>query len=84
MAPNEEQTSEIHTNDNESFTSDQYKDPDLEVQTIQKKKKQKQKKKKNMSKIDVSENRTSGQRLNNDELADAEIYSMVDDIWGII
>ena len=76
-------TSEIHTNDNESFIWDQYKDPDIEVQTIQKKEKRKQKEKENKSKIDISEKKRSDKRLNNDELADAEIYSIVDDMWGI-
>ena len=39
-----------------------------------------QQKKKN-SKIDISEHKSSHQRLTNDELADKEIYSVVDDIW---
>ena len=36
-------TCKIHTNDNESFISDHYKDLDLEVQTIQEKKKAEEK-----------------------------------------
>ena len=80
-AANAKQTSEIHTNNNESFISDQYKDSNLAMQTIQKKKKRKQKIKKNKSKIDISENKSSDQRFNNDELAGAEVYSIVDDIW---
>ena len=82
-AANAMQTCETHTNENKGFISDQYKDPDLEAQTIQKKKKRKQKKKKNKSKIDISENKSSDQRLSNDEFADTEIYSTVDDIWSI-
>ena len=70
------QTSEICTNDNESFISDHYKDPDLEAQTIQKKKKRKQEKKKKKSKMNISGNKSSDQRISNDELADAEIYSI--------
>ena len=65
------QTSEIHTNNNESFISHQYKYPDIEAQTIQKKKRKHKKRK--MSKIDISENKSSDQRLNNDELAEIEI-----------
>ena len=53
-AENVKQTSEIHTVDNEGFVSDQYKDPDIEAATIQKK--GKQKKKKNKSKFDILEN----------------------------
>ena len=49
-------TSKMHTNDNESFISDQYKDQDFRAQKMQKKKKRKQKKKKNKSKTDISEN----------------------------
>ena len=39
VAANTKQPSEIHTNENKGFISDQYKDPDLEIQTVQKKKK---------------------------------------------
>ena len=46
VAANAKQTSEIHTNDNESFISYQYRYPDLEVQRIQKKKKRKLEKRK--------------------------------------
>ena len=45
-AADTKETREIHTNDNESFILDQYMYPDLEAQTIQKKKKRKQIKKK--------------------------------------
>ena len=34
-------------------------------------------------KIDISENKSSDQRDNNDELTDTEIYSIVDNIWDI-
>ena len=52
------------TNDNKSFISDHYIDPDLEAQAIQKKKKRKQKKKKKKkkkkkSKIDISGSKSS-------------------------
>ena len=33
-----------------------------------------------MSKNDISGNKSSDQRINNDELAEAEIHSIVDDI----
>ena len=47
MAPAEaKQTSRIHTNDNESFTLIDYKDPDLEVQTIQRRRKESRRKRK--------------------------------------
>ena len=82
-AANAKQTSKIHIYNNESFISDQYKDPHLEVKTIQKKKKRKWKKKKNKSKMDILESKSSDQNLNNDELAVAEIYSIADDVWGI-
>ena len=61
----------------------QKKNLDLQVQTIQKKKKRKQIRKKNDSKIDSLGNKSSDQRLNNDEVGIAEIYSIVDNIWGI-
>ena len=34
------------------------------------------------SRLDISGNKSSDQKINDDELADAEIYSMVDDIWA--
>ena len=40
-----------HTLLNESFISDQYKDPDLEVQTIQRKKKESRRKRKRSPKL---------------------------------
>ena len=55
------------------------KDHGSEAQTIEKKKR----KGKISKKIDISENKSSDQRINNDGLANAEKYSTVDDIWGI-
>ena len=53
---NVKQTSEIHTNGIVSFISDKYKGPDLEVQTIQKKK-QNQKKEKEVKNWYCQENK---------------------------
>ena len=65
------------------FISDQYKGPDLEAQTIQKKNKREQKKKKNKSKIDISENISNKQRSNDKKFAYAEIDSIIDQQCGI-
>ena len=79
---NAKQTSEIHTNKNEGFISEKYKNLDLEVQTIQKKKKRKQKKT-NKSKTDISENISNEQSSNDDEFAHAGIDSIIDHQCGI-
>ena len=44
-AANAKQTSEMHTYNNGNFISDQCKDPDLKVQTIQKKEESRRKRK---------------------------------------
>ena len=45
------QTSKIHTSDSEGFISDNYKDPDIEAQTIQKKKESRRKRKRSQKLI---------------------------------
>ena len=58
VAADAKQIRKIHTIDNESFISNQYKDPDLEVQTIQKKKNESRRKKKNKSNTDILRTKT--------------------------
>ena len=64
MVANIKQASHRDNNNNESFISDKSKDPFIELKTIQSKKKRKQKKKN--SKVDISENKSSDQRLSGD------------------
>ena len=73
------QASKRDNNISTSIISDQSKDPGIDAITIQTKKKRQKK----SSKVDISENNSSAQRLNNDEFTDNEIYGTIDQPYGI-